>query len=148
MHILFSLRKPEGAGKGPISGRTLMFDAQSKRYIFSEDTLEGTTCSICLEFLGKQAEQLHHFVFKPLLSKYTYQRLHDLAVPEDDAVTGLCSHTYHRECIMSWLLGGHDECPNCRQPMWDPEIYEMVDHEIKDQNSGISSAPPTSMFLT
>ena len=61
MHILFSLRKPEGAGKGPISGRTLMYDAQSKCYIFSEDTLEGTTCSICLEFLGKQAEQLDHF---------------------------------------------------------------------------------------
>ena len=55
---------------------------------------------------------------------------HDVTGPEDDAVTGFCSHVYHRTCIMNWLELGHDECPNCRQPMWDVETYNMVDEGI------------------
>ncbi len=26
-----------------------------------------------------------------------------------------CSHTFHRECIVQWLIH-HDECPMCRSP--------------------------------
>ncbi|KAI2497477.1 hypothetical protein MHU86_17027 [Fragilaria crotonensis] len=82
----------------------LKYDPQSKHYVFCEDAPDAVSCSICMEFL----------------------------VPTDDTVTGLCSHTYHRECVMNWLQGGHDECPNCRQLMWDPETYEMVDECIKN----------------
>ncbi|KAI2498271.1 RING-like zinc finger [Fragilaria crotonensis] len=93
------------------SGRSLKYDSQSKQYVFYEDPAEATTCSICMEFL----------------------------VPEDDTVTSLCTHVYHRECIMNWLQCDHDECPNCRQPMWDPETYMVVDQQIMDQNSGSPS---------
>ncbi|KAI2491043.1 hypothetical protein MHU86_23523 [Fragilaria crotonensis] len=106
--------KPEGDdGEGPISRRSLKYDSTSKQYVFCEDPTEATSCSICMDTL----------------------------VPEDDTVTGLCTHIYHRECIMNWLQGGHDECPNCRQPMWDPETYKMVDQQIMEQNSGRPSAP-------
>ena len=47
-------------------------------------------------------------------------------------MTGLCSHVYHRACIMNWMQTGHDDCPNCRQPMWDAETYNMVDQGIKN----------------
>ncbi|KAI2497484.1 hypothetical protein MHU86_17034 [Fragilaria crotonensis] len=85
----------------------LKYDPQSKHYVFCEDAPDAVSCSICMEFL----------------------------VPTDDTVTGLCSHTYHRECIMNWVHGGHDECPNCRQLMWDPETYEVVDKCIENGES-------------
>ncbi|KAI2497487.1 hypothetical protein MHU86_17037 [Fragilaria crotonensis] len=97
--------RQEGDGS-PQAGRSnLTYDPQSKQYVFCEDAPDAVSCSICMEFL----------------------------VPTDDSVTGLCSHSYHRECIMNWLQGDHDDCPNCRQPMWDPEAYEMVDQYINDQ---------------
>ena len=68
MHTLFSTRKHEGDGEEHISGRNLKYDAQSQRYIFGEDQTEATSCSICMEPLGKQVEQLHNIALKPLLS--------------------------------------------------------------------------------
>ncbi|KAI2510630.1 ubiquitin-protein transferase [Fragilaria crotonensis] len=95
--------------QGTTGGLSLKYDPQSKQYVFSEDTPDANSCSICLEILA----------------------------PEDDTVTGLCSHVYHRDCIMNWFQDYHDECPNCRQPMWDPETYNMIDQIIQDQeNSG------------
>ena len=26
-----------------------------------------------------------------------------------------CDHIYHRECLVAWLLAGHDDCPLCRR---------------------------------
>ena len=46
----------------------MKYDAQSKHYVLCEDPAEATTCSICMEFLGKQVEQFRDFVLKPLLS--------------------------------------------------------------------------------
>ena len=37
---------------------------------------------------------------------------------------------------MNWVQLGHDECPICRQPMWDTETYKMVDQGIKDRRLG------------
>jgi hypothetical protein len=88
-----------------------------------------------LEFLGKRTA----FVSLRHIASFVEQNAHplvpDVAAPEDDTVTGLCSHVYHRECIMNWFHDGHDECPNCRQPMWDPETYKMVDQSIQDHGS-------------
>lgn len=61
-----------------------------------------------------------------------------------------CSHIYHRDCILQWLNSGgsstnnnnpndiqkkHDDCPNCRQPMWDPDTYQLVKEDIKRQQN-------------
>ena len=51
----------------------------------------------------------------------------------DDIIFGLCSHTYHRQCILNWLKPAHDDCPNCRQPMWDKEAYDLIDASIMNQ---------------
>ena len=80
--------------------------------------------------------------FPLLLSIFSCQssvspRSHVVAVPLDDSVTGMCLHAYHRECIMNWLQDDHNDCPNCRQPMWDSETYEMIDQCIKDQEGAV-----------
>ncbi|KAI2496959.1 hypothetical protein MHU86_17544 [Fragilaria crotonensis] len=112
--ILATLFPKEGhalEGSGPPDGHgSLKYNSQSKRYVFCEDAPDATACSICLEVL----------------------------VPADDSVTGSCSHVYHRKCIMNWLHGDHDICPNCRQPMWDPETYKIIDECIKAQQSNSS----------
>jgi Ring finger domain len=51
---------------------------------------------------------------------------------DEDLIFGKCLHIYHRACIMQWMLDGHDECPNCRQLMWDPEAYNYVDECVKE----------------
>ena len=28
--------------------------------------------------------------------------------------TGQCNHTYHKDCIIQWLVIGHNSCPTCR----------------------------------
>ncbi|KAI2497486.1 hypothetical protein MHU86_17036 [Fragilaria crotonensis] len=90
----------------PHAGRSSneKYDPQLKHYVVCTDVPDAVACSICM----------------------------DVLVPTDDSVTGLCSHAYHRECIMNWLHGDHHECPNCRQPMWDPETYEMIEQCIED----------------
>ena len=69
---------------------------------------------------------------------------HVFTGPQDDTVTGLCSHVYHRACIMDWLQLGHDECPNCRQPMWDSETYRMVDQSIRGQHPTARHPAPSA----
>jgi hypothetical protein len=51
---------------------------------------------------------------------------------QDRVVSGLCSHIYHRKCILEWLNNKkrHDSCPNCRQPMWEPETYQAIKEDI------------------
>merc|ERR1711862_177254 len=43
-----------------------------------------------------------------------------LAYKDDDIIAKShneeCSHTYHKECIVQWLLINKTECPNCRNP--------------------------------
>ncbi|KAI2490489.1 hypothetical protein MHU86_24086 [Fragilaria crotonensis] len=57
-------------GDGNIAGRrNLKYDPQSKQYEFCEDAPDAAECTICMDCL----------------------------VPMDDAVTGLCSHSYHRQ---------------------------------------------------
>mmetsp|Transcript_4041 Transcript_4041/g.6311 ORF Transcript_4041/g.6311 Transcript_4041/m.6311 type:complete len:179 (+) Transcript_4041:157-693(+) len=51
-----------------------------------------------------------------------------------DAVVSSC-HVYHRDCILGWLQK-RDDCPNCRQCMWDTETYKMLEEAITAINVG------------
>ena len=50
-----------------------------------------------------------------------------------------CGHVFHHECIMGWLLGNaattttNDECPQCRQVVWDSATYQCVEEAIRDK---------------
>ena len=57
---------------------------------------EERMCAICLE---------------PLLD----QRQQRVIVGSAAAAASACSHLFHQECIVEWLLQ-HDECPVCRGP--------------------------------
>jgi anaphase-promoting complex subunit 11 len=42
--------------------------------------------------------------------------------PGDDCVPvqGSCNHHFHLHCIMRWVDGGKEDCPNCRMK-WEPK---------------------------
>lgn len=41
-----------------------------------------------------------------------------------------CPHAFHKECILEWLVKGHDECPCCRKNM-------VTKSEIKDVSASL-----------
>jgi Ring finger domain len=90
---------------------------------------------ICLRCLKNALTSCSNNYLNEMLARF-----HDAAGSEDVTVSGLCTHMYHRECIMDWMKSGHDECPNCRRSMWDPEIYTMIETSIQaQQNSSLSA---------
>ncbi|KAI2500958.1 ubiquitin-protein transferase [Fragilaria crotonensis] len=98
---------------------TLVYDAESNSYQWANDKTGDASCSICIE---------------------SYE-------PGDVTVSSQCGHVFHRECIMGWLLHhdkvgagqggvnnngqGNDECPHCRQLMWDADTYQLVETELR-----------------
>mmetsp|Transcript_18117 Transcript_18117/g.30014 ORF Transcript_18117/g.30014 Transcript_18117/m.30014 type:complete len:190 (+) Transcript_18117:150-719(+) len=88
----------------------LVYDCESKRYAWSNDeektVTADTCCSICLE----------------------------TCEPEDTVVTGICGHSYHRDCIVGWLQI-KNECPYCRKPLWQECVFEQIKMEIKNDET-------------
>ena len=43
-----------------------------------------------------------------------------------------CHHLFHTECIVSgWIQQQNkEECPYCRQPLWDKTIYEEIRGQV------------------
>lgn len=98
---------------------TLVYDAEANSYQWTNDKTGDASCSICIE---------------------SYE-------PGDVTISSQCGHVFHRECIMGWLLHhdkvgarqggvtnngqGNDECPHCRQLMWDAETYQLVETELR-----------------
>lgn len=68
-------------------------------------SLSSVVCPICLESLKEGCHQT--------------------------IVSGaLCSHEFHRDCLLHWLVQ-HNECPSCRQALWDPRQYADVKIELE-----------------
>jgi len=63
--------------------------------ILREDIENQATCSICLN---------------------DYECGQEISSPKN----GKCQHTFHKECIVGWLLK-HDDCPCCRRQYLDLE---------------------------
>jgi hypothetical protein len=64
-----------------------------------------------------------------------------------------CSHVYHRECILEWLnkpmkkqKAFHDDCPNCRQRMWEADTYEIVKDDIARREAACEQRMTLSML--
>lgn len=63
-------------------------------------------CSICLEH------------FEPEDEVAWAKDGGDPGEPGSTSVSSIeagCDHIYHRECLVSWLVAGHDDCPLCRR---------------------------------
>eukprot|EP00542_Grammatophora_oceanica_P018435 CAMPEP_0194033174 /NCGR_PEP_ID=MMETSP0009_2-20130614/5952_1 /TAXON_ID=210454 /ORGANISM="Grammatophora oceanica, Strain CCMP 410" /LENGTH=232 /DNA_ID=CAMNT_0038673815 /DNA_START=91 /DNA_END=789 /DNA_ORIENTATION=+ len=61
-------------------------------------------------------------------------------------VSSECSHIFHRECVMEWV-GKKDDCPMCRQPMWDDDKYKVLEDEmrVKDDDDDDDDEPSDSV---
>jgi hypothetical protein len=59
----------------------------------------------------------------------------DIGTDEKGVFGSSCHHVFHRHCILEWLKVTtlNDSCPNCRQPMWDPETYRLLSDEVLQQ---------------
>jgi hypothetical protein len=33
---------------------------------------------------------------------------------------------------MEWIEYNHDDCPNCRQRLWDPIAYKMIEESMEE----------------
>jgi hypothetical protein len=85
-----------------IDSSQLKFDSEANSYRWtSNNQKRNTSCSICLERFDEG----------------------------DLILSGLCSHVYHRECVMTWVEA-NDSCPMCRQPMFDEATYKAVEAQI------------------
>ncbi|KAI2491015.1 RING-like zinc finger [Fragilaria crotonensis] len=102
LEVMFPPSEGEKQGRAPtpMSG---VEDLESNESRSDDIEADGVKmCSICLEELESKSDDGKEIVMGP------------------------CSHLHHRECLLSWLKEpGHDSCPDCRQPMWDPKVFAM-----------------------
>ena len=138
-------RRIEGNDTGHCSDSTEKQDSSAS---------DRAICSICLETIGMHWSSSHHnsvcisrndycdsdgsVVLRPphtLIERLETKR--SISMP-------LCQHTFHHQCIMSWMLQDHDDCPTCRQPLWEPEAYDAMMQHFEQQ----VAVPPTPTFPT
>lgn len=81
---------------------TLQYDPEANSYRWTDKTAaRNTTCAICLGRFSMG----------------------------DMIVSSVCDHAFHRDCVLGWVQV-QDECPMCRQNMWDLKTYKMLEKEI------------------
>lgn len=85
-----------------VDSSNLEYDPEANSYRWANKKNADTTCSICIEKFQEG----------------------------DVVVTSLCNHSFHSDCIMGWSQIKAD-CPVCRQKMWDPRTFKMLEKEIK-----------------
>jgi hypothetical protein len=84
----------------------LQYDPEANSYRWVNNRQEknetkNTSCSICLERF----------------------------IEGDVVVSSVCTHAFHRDCIIGWAEI-KDDCPMCRQSMFDVKTYKMLETEI------------------
>ena len=88
-----------------IDNSDMKLNSEANSYRWSseqQNKRSNTACCICLEKFG----------------------------PGDLVVSaGNCSHTYHRDCVMTWVRI-NDDCPMCRKPMFDEEAFKAVEQQF------------------
>lgn len=63
--------------------------------------------------------------------------------------TAMCSHVYHSDCLLAWAHRAHpnhNNCPTCRRPLWDAQVYRKLEQEVMDRlgYDASSMLPPTT----
>jgi len=86
-----------------------------------------------------------HFVFHVSLVASLSSLLLSSNAEESQHVTGLCEHVFHYNCLMAWMTKGHDNCPTCRQPLWDtPTFLSLLSNSTstthEDTEGGMASS--------
>lgn len=102
-----------------VDAHHLMYDPETQRYHWTDEFLADPTiqtCSICME----PFEQI------------------------DDVVTGRCVHSYHYDCMMSWLGTKlyKNDCPYCRQELWTASVYDEILCQLKEADKDVHVATP------
>lgn len=67
-----------------------------------------------------------------------------VAEQTDDVVTGRCVHSYHYDCMMSWLDTKlyKNDCPYCRQELWTAPVYDEILRQLKEADKDVHVATP------
>lgn len=114
LNILFPLREKENEEDGtlaPFPSTSVRFDEESRLYeihdphLYPEEEDDGgdLICSICL----------------------------DRIQPQENDIRPSCQHTYHRECLMDWMVQhNHNDCPQCRAPLWDEDVFTILQRQL------------------
>lgn len=69
-----------------------------------------------------------HYNSSPSLPSSSFKLL--LLCPEPlERASGPCQHSFHFDCLKQWIKKYHDDCPTCRQPLWDVENLKTLGRE-------------------
>mmetsp|Transcript_22745 Transcript_22745/g.25900 ORF Transcript_22745/g.25900 Transcript_22745/m.25900 type:complete len:200 (-) Transcript_22745:232-831(-) len=51
--------------------------------------------------------------------------------PEDRIVSSKCSKSYHHHCMLEWVKGKHDKCPDCFASIWDHIEFDPLSCKLQ-----------------
>lgn len=92
------------------NGQSLRYDEGSQRYHdfaienSNDSNDDDVVCVICLDNVEESQQDVH----------------------------GICAHAYHYDCLMEWMMSSHDDCPTCREGLWETNTYDVIEGQIKE----------------
>lgn len=123
-----SFQSQEGGENGSdnMDERRISDSGKSKR--------DDSKCAICLEpfFDGGDSS---NFDVAENKSDSNLSKSKPLDIVQGSA----CPHRYHRRCVVSWLMNT-SHCPECRQPMWTDEAYQLARQEVLATNAATATS--------
>lgn len=110
----------------PGSGsKYLRYDEESSAYMIDEMTKEFQ-CPVCLEAINEQGV---------LLSCHHTCRWNDNFIEKQTHRIWILLLIDHYECLMGWMVRGHDECPQCRVPLWNQEVRQRMERQCSSDQT-------------